>query len=349
MALVDVVVVAYNSRDVLRTCVEPFLGDEEIHTIVVDNASPDDSGDAVANLAVTLVGERDNRGFGAGCNAGWRAGSAPYVLFLNPDAELTANAVKTLGRALAVDTTVGAVGPRILERGGALDHSIRRFPRLSSTYAQAFFLHRLSRTRSWGDEVVRDDAKYASSHDVEWLSGACLMVRRSALEQLQGFDEGFFMYCEDTDLCQRVWKLGLRVRYVAEAQAIHDGGLSAPRSSLLPTLAASRVRYARLHDGRAVAELTRLGVAAGSLAHAAVGRGSREARAGYLACASTSPAHVQHARCRRTRWPVEDASASTDPPSTRSHSAPSSSSSSLSPSISHAHAGRSAGGPRRRF
>jgi hypothetical protein len=192
MALVDVVVVAYNSRDVLRTCVEPFLGDEEIHTIVVDNASPDDSGDAVANLAVTLVGERDNRGFGAGCNAGWRAGSAPYVLFLNPDAELTANAVKTLGRALAVDTTVGAVGPRILERGGALDHSIRRFPRLSSTYAQAFFLHRLSRTRSWGDEVVRDDAKYASSHDVEWLSGACLMVRRSALEQLQGFDEGFF-------------------------------------------------------------------------------------------------------------------------------------------------------------
>jgi GT2 family glycosyltransferase len=256
MALVDVVVVAYNSRDVLRTCVEPFLGDEEIHTIVVDNASPDDSGDAVANLAVTLVGERDNRGFGAGCNAGWRAGSAPYVLFLNPDAELTANAVKTLGRALAVDTTVGAVGPRILERGGALDHSIRRFPRLSSTYAQAFFLHRLSRTRSWGDEVVRDDAKYASSHDVEWLSGACLMVRRSALEQLQGFDEGFFMYCEDTDLCQRVWKLGLRVRYVAEAQAIHDCGLSAPRSSLLPTLAASRVRYARLHDGRAVAELT---------------------------------------------------------------------------------------------
>jgi GT2 family glycosyltransferase len=144
-------------------------------------------------------------------------------------------------------------------------------------------LHRVPGAGAWGDEVVRDDVEYASSHDVEWLSGACLMVRRSALERLAGFDEGFFMYCEDTDICRRIWNLGLRVRYVAEAAAVHDGGLSAPRSSLLPTLAASRVRYARLHGGRAAAVLTRLGVAAGSLAHAVLGRGSRETRAGYLA------------------------------------------------------------------
>ena len=99
MALVDVVVVAYNSRDRLRACVGPLLGVDWIRPIVVDNASPDRSAEAVEDLPLTVVRPSVNRGFGAGCNAGWRAGDSPWVLFLNPDAVIEAPAPAALVEA----------------------------------------------------------------------------------------------------------------------------------------------------------------------------------------------------------------------------------------------------------
>jgi N-acetylglucosaminyl-diphospho-decaprenol L-rhamnosyltransferase len=288
VATVDVVIVAYNSRDRIRDCVLPLLAHGWARTIVVDNASPDRSGDAVADLPLTLVRESENRGFGAGCNAGWRAGSAPAVLFLNPDAMISGESLRTLLDVLAAEPETGIVGPRIVDQEGALDFSIRRFPQLRSTFAQAVFAHRLVPNADWTDEVVREAARYEASGYADWLSGACLLVRRGVLEELAGFDEDFFMYCEDTDICRRSWKLGAAVRFVAEATAEHEGGQSAPRSSLLPVLARSRVLYAERHRGRAAAAAERLGVALGAVAHAAVGRGGRAVRRGHLAAAATA-------------------------------------------------------------
>jgi N-acetylglucosaminyl-diphospho-decaprenol L-rhamnosyltransferase len=286
MPLVDVVVVAYNSRTELRRCVEPLLGLDWVNTIVVDNASPDRSGDAVADLPVTVVWETENLGFGSGCNAGWRRGSAPYVVFLNPDATIGPEPLRLLVEALEHDDRVGAVGPRIVQSDGSLDYSIRRFPQIRSTFAQALFVHRLSPGSPWADEVVRDVRRYAASGDAEWLSGACLMVRRAVLEKLNGFDTGFFMYCEDTDICRRIWDLGFSVRFVAGAEVAHEGGRSAPRSALLPVLAASRVRYARQHRTPLAAQAERFGVVLGELTHAAVGRGSGTTRGRHLAAAA---------------------------------------------------------------
>ena len=281
---VDVVVVAYNSRRTLRDCVQPLADTGWIHTIVVDNASPDRSAEVVADLAVTVASEPENRGFAAGCNAGWRRGSAPYVLFLNPDTRLTPDSVRTLAEALA-DPAVGAAGPMIRDDDGELDYSIRRFPKLRSTWAQAFFVHRLAPPASWVDEGVRDRPRDESAGPADGLSGACLLVRRDVLERLGGFDEGFFMYCEDTDLCRRIWQLGLAVRYEPAAVVEHAGGVSAPRSSLLPVLAASRVRYAARHRGRIGAVTERVGVAVASLTQAAVGRGGSAARRGHFGAA----------------------------------------------------------------
>src|SRR4051812_20308974 len=115
MAEVDVVVVAYNSRPTLRACVEPLARESWIEAIVVDNASPDASAEAVEDLAVTIVREPENRGFAAGCNAGWRRGSAPFVLFLNPDAAIQPAALRTLVTALAGNERAGALGPRIAD------------------------------------------------------------------------------------------------------------------------------------------------------------------------------------------------------------------------------------------
>jgi N-acetylglucosaminyl-diphospho-decaprenol L-rhamnosyltransferase len=95
-------------------------------------------------------------------------------------------------------------------------------------------------------------------------------------------DEGFFLYCEDLDLCKRVRDAGLDIRFEPDAVAIHEGGQSAPRSALLPVLAASRVRYASLHQPRQVALFERAGIALGALTHAVVSRGGRAARRGWL-------------------------------------------------------------------
>jgi GT2 family glycosyltransferase len=203
------------------------------------------------------------------------------VLFLNPDAAVEPADVRRLARVLQNDPRVGAVGPKILDGDGTLDFSQRRFTRLSSTFAQACFLQRLFPRLDWAESIVREPELYERPGSPEWLSGACLMVRRTALEQLGGFDEGFFMYCEDMDLCRRLHDTGHDVRYEPEAVARHEGGRSAPRAAMHPLLTASRLRYGRKHGGRAGALLNRFAIALGELTHTVVCRGGLAMRAGH--------------------------------------------------------------------
>ena len=279
---VDVVVVSYNSRDDLRSCIEPLVGAEGVSVIVVDNASTDGTLASVADLAIVTRALPDNRGFAAGCNEGWRAGSSPLVLFLNPDTVIDEAALRRLADALARDRRLGAVAPQIRNSDGSLDHSQRRFPRLRSTFARALLLHRAFPTAEWVDEVVRDPAAYQYPGSPEWASGAALLVRRAFLDELGGLDERFFMYCEDADLCQRLWSAGHGIRYEPAAVIVHRGGSSAPRTSLLPVLTASRIAYARKHRGPAAAALERAGLGLEALIRAFIARGGRHARAGHL-------------------------------------------------------------------
>ena len=283
MQPVDVVVVSYNSSRVLRDCVSTLAGYPEVEVVVVDNASDDASLATIADLRVRRIQLDSNLGFSYGCNVGWRSGGAPFVLFLNPDGRVEGRAVERLVRTLEDHPRAGVVGPRIVEQDGSLDYSIRRFPRLRSTFAQAVFLHRVFPAASWTDEIVRDRARYDEPGPAEWVSGACFLVRRTVLEQLGGLDDGFFLYCEDKDFCRRVWDLGYEVRFEPDALAVHEGGASAPRASLFPVLARSRIRYARKHRSRPAAAVERAGIALGAMTHVAVGRGGSEARAGYAA------------------------------------------------------------------
>ncbi len=264
-ARVDVVVVSYRSAARLRGCVEPLAGADGINVIVADNASGDGSLAAVADLPVTTIALPRNGGFSHGCNAGWRAGAAPYVLFLNPDARIDGGALHRLVRVLDDDARIGAVGPRILDEAGALDFSQRRFPRPRSTFAVALFLHRLLPAAAWTDEMIRDPRAYDAPGAPDWLSGACLLVRRADLEAVGGLDEGFFLYCEDADLCLRIRDLGRALRFEPGAVCAHAGGASAPRPSLLPIHVRSRIRYARKHGGRRAEALERLGIGLGAL------------------------------------------------------------------------------------
>jgi N-acetylglucosaminyl-diphospho-decaprenol L-rhamnosyltransferase len=278
---VDVVVVSFNSRDDLRECVEPLAQNDDIRVIVVDNASADDSLEVVADLPVVAVALPDNRGFAHGCNVGLRRGDSPYVLLLNPDARLSPASIRQLVAVLEQGERVGAVAPKILNADGSLDFSQRRFPRLVSTYAQALFLHRLFPNAEWTDEVVRDASAYSRRSSPDWVSGACVLTRRSALDELGGLDDGFFMYGEDIDLCRRLRGAGYEVVFEPGATVVHEGGASAPRPALLPVLAASRIRYAHKHAKPSIAFLERVGVGLGALTHMVVARGGLGTRAGH--------------------------------------------------------------------
>jgi N-acetylglucosaminyl-diphospho-decaprenol L-rhamnosyltransferase len=279
---VDAVVVSYNSGRHLRACVQPLTRIDGVRVFVIDNASTDDSVAVVADLPADVLALSENNGFGAGCNAGWRRGEAPLVLFLNPDASIDENSLRRLAAVLDAEPGVGLVGPRIIEADGSLAFSQRRFPRLRSTYARAVFLHRIFKRALWADELIRDPAAYQTPASPDWVSGACMLVRRSVLEEIGGFDERFFLYCEDKDLCRRVREAGYDIRYEPGATIHHHGGASAPRAGLLPVLARSRVAYARKHLGRVRAAMETGGVALNALTHAVVARGGREKRAGHL-------------------------------------------------------------------
>jgi N-acetylglucosaminyl-diphospho-decaprenol L-rhamnosyltransferase len=281
MRAVDVVVVSYDSSNELRGCVEPLLALPGVHVVVVDNASTDDSLGVVADLPLERIALERNGGFGHGCNVGWRRGGSPFVLFLNPDARIDEASVERLVTLLEETPRAGAAAPRITHADGALDYSQRRFPRIRSTYARAFFLHRLFPRASWTDELVREPDAYSRPGFPEWVSGACILVRRTVLEELDGFDEGFFMYCEDIDLCRRIRASGRELLFEPAARVEHRGGASAPRTGLLPVLAASRLRYAAKHRNAAGAFAERIGIALEATTHIVISRGGRAARKGH--------------------------------------------------------------------
>jgi N-acetylglucosaminyl-diphospho-decaprenol L-rhamnosyltransferase len=266
-ARVDVIVVSYNSGATLRGCVAPLVDAPGVDVIVVDNASPEPPAEALAGLGVRLVRSPRNGGFSYGCNLGVAEGTAPYVLLLNPDARIEPADLDRLAAVLDADPTVAVAAPRILEPDGSTAPSLRRFPRLTLTLAQSLMAHRLFPGL---DELVTERATYLRPGSPDWVSGACMLIRRDALAAVGGMDERFFLYCEDADICKRLRDRGHTVRYEPAAVATHIGGQSGSRSALRPILAASRVAYARKHSGRVAAALERGAIALGELVHALV-------------------------------------------------------------------------------
>jgi GT2 family glycosyltransferase len=293
--VVDIVVVSYNSRAHVRSTVEPLAGVSDLKIIVVDNDSQDGTVESVRDLPIDVAALATNQGFAHACNVGWRRGTAMYVLFLNPDAKIDPESIRRLVKVLEDDGSAGAVAPKIVNECGTLEFSQRRFPHPISTISQALYLYHLFPRASWSDELVRDPTMYRAPRSIDWVSGACLLVRRDVLERVGGWDEGFFLYCEDIDLCKRLRDAGVGIRFEPSAVAVHAGGASAPRAALLPTLASSRIRYAQKHRSRGVALLERLGIGFGALTHIVLAKGGRAVRLGHA-----RSLRVVFAGCRAT-------------------------------------------------
>lgn len=243
---IDVVVVAYRSVAHLRRCVEPLAGERDMKVVVVDNACPQQSTRTISDLPVEIVSMGRNAGFAAGCNAGARRGRGEAILLLNPDATITPANVRLLVDSLERDPRCAAVGPRLRLPSGETELSMFREPRLQSSFGEAFFLHHLFPRAEWSTEWVRGG--YEDSAEPEALIGAVLLVRRSAFEELGGFDERFFLYCEDTDLSTRLRRRGFTLRYEPDVVAEHELGGSTPKARQAALRTEARLVYARLHE-----------------------------------------------------------------------------------------------------
>lgn len=252
--LVSVVLVSWNTRDLLAAAVAsvpPAAAGAPTEIVVVDNASTDGSPEWVADHhpEVTLIRNTANEGFGRANNRGFAASTAPYILLLNSDAALRPGALEVLVESLAAHPEAGAVGARLVFPDGRFQASYADFPTLRS---EALALAGLAARIHGPRYPSREEADSREAREVDWVGGACVLLRRTALDAAGGFDPDYHMYSEELDLCRRVWRAGWTVRYCPAAVAAHHGGQSTrQRPADQPLwLWTSRVRYFRKHHAR---------------------------------------------------------------------------------------------------
>ena len=239
---VDVVVVSYETRETLLECLAALVAEPTASVVVIDNASRDGTAAAVRERfpSVRLVANAENVGFARACNQGARESRARYLLFLNPDATLAPGSLGALAAILEARPRVGVVGPRTRSANGDIQVSTGADLSLVSEIRQ----RRLVRGVARRDAAILVEAEglHAVEREVDWVSGACLMIRREAFDAVSGFDERFFLYEEDADLCRRVRQAGWQVLFSPGAEARHALGRSMARA---PERA--RLEYRRSH------------------------------------------------------------------------------------------------------
>ncbi|TFC01233.1 glycosyltransferase [Cryobacterium mannosilyticum] len=229
---VAVVTVSYGSDDVIG----PFLSSlmtasvNPLHIVVADN-KPLGKSSVIAAMAkkagAIYLALPSNRGYGGAINAAVRALPAEieWVVISNPDVTVNPGAIDVLLNSVCDDETIAAVGPRILSADGEVYPSARTIPSLTTGVGHALFAD-VWPTNPWSRRYRRESNIPTSRRDAGWLSGAFLAVRRRVLDDLAGFDEGYFMYFEDVDLGYRIGKLGLRSVYEPSAVVVHTGAHS---------------------------------------------------------------------------------------------------------------------------
>lgn len=249
---VGAVVVSFNTRDHLLRCLESLYAHAglPLRAVVVDNASTDGSAEAVrARFPDALViANETNLGFSRANNIGLRAAGAEYALVLNSDCEIAPGGLTALCALLDARPDVGIVGPRTVGGDGRAQVSFGPALTPIAEWRQG----RLVRGVKAGEAAAlrRAESQAARESEPDWVSASCLLARRSALDAVGGFDESFFLYEEDVDLCLRVRQAGWRIVYTPSATVVHHLGRSMEQAPVLARLEyhRSHLRFYRKHN-----------------------------------------------------------------------------------------------------
>ncbi len=223
----SIVIVNYKMWQLTRALVESLLGDSSLpkstEIIVVDNNSGDDSVYLLRSdfPEITVIDNKENMGLAAGVNEGIKHTTGSYVLVLNPDMIALPTSVKTLVDFMDKNPKVGMAGGKLISPNGKVQYSCYRFYTLMTIVYRRTFLGKTSAGKAATRSFLMKDFNHKEIQDVDWLMGACLIVRKQALEEVGGMDERFFLYFEDVDWCRRMWMKDWRVTYVPQAVFSH--------------------------------------------------------------------------------------------------------------------------------
>jgi hypothetical protein len=252
---ISIIIVSFNTRDLVRACLDSITAVDQkclYEIVVVDNNSDDGTADMLESefTAVKCIRNSVNAGFGRANNQGAGCASGEYLLFLNSDTVIQGDSLLRMLRFARSRTDVAAVGPKILNQDLSVFHSCR---------SAATLLNQLSSlvplvNRYFPDRFqvnINEEAFYQSTQEVDFMWGACLMIRRDVFLQHGGFDERFFMYFEEADLLLRLRKAGFSNVYYPEASVVHLGGGSSRKvfDRCYRQLYLSRVIFFRKHHG----------------------------------------------------------------------------------------------------
>lgn len=256
----SIVILNYKQKGLVKQCVKGIIAanpqlDYEI--IVVDNNSQDGCLEAVTALfspaqtpplttpsllrglepkrpPLVTIQAGENGGFAKGNNLGMKAARGRYVLVMNPDIAVVTGGLEKMVELMDQQPEMGVVGPKLINPDGSIQDSCRRFPSWPMPLYRRTMLGKLPWAKKKLDYYLMADWNHQSSRPIDWLFGAFLLLRKSALDKIGLFDERFFMYFEDLDLCRRFWDAGYSVYYFADVEMVHyHQRLSAERTGII--------------------------------------------------------------------------------------------------------------------
>ena len=257
MKSLDVIIVNYNSTPQLLQCVRSLLSASEGTSLSIhiqDNASQKGDVSVVVKDFPEVLLNRNSRnlGFAKAVNRAIKNGSAPYVLILNPDTLVLPGLLSATLGYMENHPEVGVLGPRILDSDGVVQGSARSFPNLlTALFGRKSILSKIMpHNPITRENILTVQSDGMNPMEVDWVSGACMLVRRDVIDSVGHFDERFFMYWEDADWCRRMWRKGWKVIYFPEASMIHHVGVSSESNIYRSVLEFHRSIY-RLFDKHA--------------------------------------------------------------------------------------------------
>ena len=248
------VVVTYNALPWVEQCLGSV---QEVETVVVDNGSTDGTVDVVRELfpGATVV-EQPNRGLAAGWNAGMAVASGRYFLILNADAWLTEGSLRRLVAFADSRPEAAIVGPRLLNTDGTLQRSVRAFPTLWRLATEYLFLRKLAPGSRALNAFYAGGFAHDEVREADFVMGACMLVRREAVEQVGPLDESFFLFSEETDWAYRFRQAGWQILFYPGAECVHVGGAS-HGGRMFRENVLGHLRFLAKHRGERYAERAR--------------------------------------------------------------------------------------------
>lgn len=252
MIVLSIIILSYNTKDLTLQCLQSVIkqykkefDNNKVEIIIVDNNSSDDSVSQISRLNkdfgrqanLTIILNKENVGFAKGCNIGVKAARGKYILFLNSDTEVLDNGFLQMVEFLEKNPRIAVLGGKLHNADGSTQPSAGKFYTIINLIIMLLGLERLGFLRSSPHKIQK----------VDWVSGACMMVRRDVFEKLTGFDEELFMYMEDMEICFRAQKFGFETYFYPGIKLKHKSFGSSNRSFAIINIYAGILHFYSKH------------------------------------------------------------------------------------------------------